>query len=82
MGCRRHACRWQTETDQSTSKPVPADDGRAAELLFTGRSMSVEEGQAWGFYNRLSDTVLDDAQVDAAHVQRAVVWVQVELHGT
>ena len=27
--------------------------GRAAELLFTGRSMSAEEGQAWGFYNRL-----------------------------
>lgn len=27
--------------------------GRAAELLFTGRSMSAEEGQAWGFYNAL-----------------------------
>jgi enoyl-CoA hydratase/carnithine racemase len=27
--------------------------GRAAELLFTGRSMSAEEGQAWGFYNRI-----------------------------
>jgi enoyl-CoA hydratase/carnithine racemase len=27
--------------------------GRAAELMFTGRSMSAEEGQAWGFYNRL-----------------------------
>ncbi|MGC1301006.1 MAG: enoyl-CoA hydratase family protein [Caulobacteraceae bacterium] len=27
--------------------------GRAAELLFTGRSMSAEEGAAWGFYNRL-----------------------------
>jgi enoyl-CoA hydratase/carnithine racemase len=27
--------------------------GRAAELLFTGRSMSPEEGQAWGFYNAL-----------------------------
>lgn len=27
--------------------------GRAAELLFTGRSMSAEEGQAWGFYNRV-----------------------------
>jgi enoyl-CoA hydratase/carnithine racemase len=27
--------------------------GRAAELLFTGRAMSAEEGQAWGFYNRL-----------------------------
>jgi len=27
--------------------------GRAAELLFTGRSMSAEEGHGWGFYNRL-----------------------------
>jgi enoyl-CoA hydratase/carnithine racemase len=27
--------------------------GRAAELLFTGRSMSAEEGLAWGFHNRL-----------------------------
>jgi enoyl-CoA hydratase/carnithine racemase len=27
--------------------------GRASELLFTGRSMSAEEGQAWGFFNRL-----------------------------
>ena len=36
--------------------------GRAAELLFTGRNMSAEEGFAWGFWNRLSDTVLADAQ--------------------
>jgi enoyl-CoA hydratase/carnithine racemase len=27
--------------------------GRAAELLFTGRSMSAEEAAAWGFFNRL-----------------------------
>src|ERR1700760_2125048 len=27
--------------------------GRAAELLFTGRAMSAEEGLAWGFYNAL-----------------------------
>src|SRR5690242_17802736 len=27
--------------------------GRAAELLFTGRAMSADEGAAWGFYNRL-----------------------------
>ena len=36
--------------------------GRASELLFTGRAMSVEEGLAWGFWNRLSDEVLVDAQ--------------------
>src|SRR5690348_9864117 len=27
--------------------------GRASELLFTGRSMSSEEGASWGFFNRL-----------------------------
>jgi enoyl-CoA hydratase/carnithine racemase len=27
--------------------------GRAAELLYTGRSMSAEEGLAWGFFNRV-----------------------------
>lgn len=29
--------------------------GRAAELLFTGRSMSATEGRDWGFYNQLHD---------------------------
>lgn len=29
--------------------------GRASELLFTGRSASGEEGYAWGFYNRLCE---------------------------
>ena len=27
--------------------------GRAAELLFTGRAMSAEEGKSWGFFNAL-----------------------------
>ncbi|WP_375229476.1 enoyl-CoA hydratase family protein [Roseobacter sp. S98] len=27
--------------------------GRAAELLYSGRSMSAAEGEAWGFFNRL-----------------------------
>ncbi len=36
--------------------------GRAAELLFTGRNMSAEEGLAWGFWNRVSDDELADAQ--------------------
>src|SRR5215470_12319751 len=30
--------------------------GRAAELLFTGRSMSAQEGERWGFFNRLVPT--------------------------
>ncbi|MCB1623791.1 MAG: enoyl-CoA hydratase family protein, partial [Pseudomonadales bacterium] len=29
--------------------------GRASELLYTGRSMSAAEGEAWGFYNRVVD---------------------------
>jgi enoyl-CoA hydratase/carnithine racemase len=36
--------------------------GRAADLLFTGRSMTAEEGFAWGFWNRVSGDVLADAQ--------------------
>jgi len=39
--------------------------GRAAELLYTGRSMSAEEGQAWGFFNRVSDSPLDAALITA-----------------
>ena len=37
--------------------------GRAAELLYTGRTMSAEEGERWGFYNRLCapDVLLDEA---------------------
>ena len=37
--------------------------GRASELLYTGRSMKGDEAERWGFFNRLSDpaTVLADA---------------------
>ncbi|MEM6462530.1 MAG: enoyl-CoA hydratase family protein [Pseudomonadota bacterium] len=37
--------------------------GRANELLYTGRSMSGEEGERWGFFNRLvaPDSLEDDA---------------------
>ncbi len=37
---------------------------RAAELLYTGRSMSAAEGEAWGFYSRLvhADDLLAEAQ--------------------
>jgi enoyl-CoA hydratase/carnithine racemase len=31
--------------------------GRTAELLFTGRSMSAEEAERWGFLNRIADPV-------------------------
>jgi enoyl-CoA hydratase/carnithine racemase len=37
--------------------------GRASELLFTGRFMTAEEGESWGFHNRLvePERLLDDA---------------------
>ena len=35
--------------------------GRASELLFTGRVMTAEEGLAWGFHNRLADDPLAEA---------------------
>jgi enoyl-CoA hydratase/carnithine racemase len=37
--------------------------GRAAELLYTGRTMTAQEGERWGFYNRLiaADTLADEA---------------------
>ena len=44
--------------------------GRAAELLFTGRSMSADEGHAWGFWNRISDDVLADARALAQELAR------------
>ena len=33
--------------------PRVIGQGRTAELLFTGRSMRAEEGERWGFFNRL-----------------------------
>mgnify|MGYP000956181508 CR=1 FL=1 len=44
--------------------------GRASELLYTGRSMSGQEGYTWGFYNQLheSDQVLSAAQTMAAQI--------------
>jgi enoyl-CoA hydratase/carnithine racemase len=36
--------------------------GRASELLFTGRVMSAEEGERWGFHNKLADDPLAEAK--------------------
>jgi enoyl-CoA hydratase/carnithine racemase len=33
--------------------PRVIGQGRAAELLFTGRTMTADEGERWGFFNRL-----------------------------
>ncbi len=43
-GCDMGAC---------TLLPRLIGQGRASELLFTGRAMLAQEGVAWGFYNRL-----------------------------
>jgi enoyl-CoA hydratase/carnithine racemase len=42
--------------------------GRAAELLYTGRSMGAEEAERWGFLNRLADPVEDAAGELAARL--------------
>jgi enoyl-CoA hydratase/carnithine racemase len=39
--------------------------GRAAELLYTGRTMSADEGLAWGFFNRLVEPGLLAAEAQA-----------------
>ncbi|MBL4841113.1 MAG: enoyl-CoA hydratase family protein, partial [Thalassospira sp.] len=39
--------------------------GRAAELLYTGRSMSADEGERWGFYNRLVEGDVLEAEAIA-----------------
>jgi enoyl-CoA hydratase/carnithine racemase len=44
--------------------------GRAAELLFTGRSMNADEGLAWGFWNRVVEDVLAEANALALELAR------------
>ncbi len=52
-GCDMGAC---------TLLPRLIGQGRAAELLYTGRAMSGEEGERWGFFNALCtpETLLDE----------------------
>jgi enoyl-CoA hydratase/carnithine racemase len=49
-GCDMGAC---------TILPRLIGQGRASELLYTGRSMGAEEGLAWGFFNGVADGVVD-----------------------
>ncbi len=60
-GCDMGAC---------TLLPRTIGQGRAAELLYTGRTMSADEGLAWGFFNRLlaSGEVLAAALAMAAQL--------------
>jgi enoyl-CoA hydratase/carnithine racemase len=46
-GCDMGAC---------TLLPRLIGQGRAAELLYTGRSFTAEEGERWGFYNSIVET--------------------------
>jgi enoyl-CoA hydratase/carnithine racemase len=48
--------------------PRIVGQGRASELLYTGRSLGGEEGERWGFFNRLCtpEAVLAEAQAMAA----------------
>ncbi len=42
--------------------PRVIGQGRAAELLYTGRTMSADEGERWGFFNRLVPAESLDAE--------------------
>ena len=50
--------------------PRVIGQGRASELLFTGRSMTGEEAERWGFFNRLvsAETLLAEARSWAARL--------------
>jgi enoyl-CoA hydratase/carnithine racemase len=47
-----------------TLLPRMIGQGRASELLYTGRAMSAQEGLSWGFFNALHDP---DGLMQAAH---------------
>jgi enoyl-CoA hydratase/carnithine racemase len=44
--------------------------GRAAELLYTGRAMTAQEGEAWGFFNKL--VAADALEQDALTLARRI----------
>jgi enoyl-CoA hydratase/carnithine racemase len=50
--------------------PRIVGQGRASELLYTGRFMSAEEGAAWGFFSRLAEPgrLLDEARTLAREI--------------
>ncbi len=53
--------------------------GRAAELLYTGRTMSAEEGERWGFYNRLVSA--DKLEAEALDLAARIVSGPTFAHG-
>ena len=58
-GCDMGAC---------TMLPRLIGQGRASELLYTGRALGAEEGLAWGFFNRIAEPVLPAAMALAAEL--------------
>jgi enoyl-CoA hydratase/carnithine racemase len=53
--------------------------GRASELLYTGRTMSAEEGERWGFFNRLVSA--DQLESEAAALARQLAAGPTFAHG-
>ena len=50
--------------------------GRASELFYTGRAMTAQEGQAWGYFNELvpKDKLLDRAHAMAKEIADGPVF--------
>ncbi|MBZ9796595.1 enoyl-CoA hydratase family protein [Mesorhizobium sp. ES1-4] len=53
--------------------------GRAAELLYTGRTMTADEGERWGFYNRL--IAAEALEADALEMATRIVSGPTFAHG-
>jgi len=53
--------------------------GRAAELLYTGRAMTAQEGERWGFFNRL--VAADELEREALALARQLVSGPTFAHG-
>ena len=54
--------------------PRIVGQGRAAELLYTGRVLRAEEGERWGFWNSLHDDVFAAAMDLARAIAAGPVW--------
>jgi len=69
-GCDMGAC---------TLLPRMIGQGRASELLYTGRAMTADEGLAWGFFNRI--VAADTLAVDAHALARSLADGPTFAHG-
>jgi enoyl-CoA hydratase/carnithine racemase len=59
--------------------PRIVGQGRAAELLYTGRTMSAEEGERWGYYNRI--VTADALEQEAMTLARQLAAGPTFAHG-